>query len=417
MSQYFSIAEYFFKQNRYEESLEQVKKGLNESPENSFLLAFQALCQLKIGLKSDAEKSVLEALSVDINNDFAHYIHANILIERSLFKKAEQKIRNAIDINPIHSEYYGVLALCLYNRHQKEDEIRSTAKTGLSFDPDNSVCRNVLAMIELRAGKKGLATGIMDIQLEKEPNNALSLSNQGWNYLHQGEYEKAEKYFRRALEQDGDNDWARTGLLQVLKTKIPLYKYILKFFLSLSRMSPSKRFGLVFGIYLVFALLTRSESSFGVFAGALFVGYAGFIYLTWLWESLANVVLSKWDKSKEFVTPIEKRNSYILASGLLLTLGLSIGYWITGQMLLMMAAVGCFLLSIPLTIVLHDENKNRRRWTLGLIGGLFLFGAGFLATPLIVGEAVEEVFSPLMTGFVFAIFALTCYLFFFRSRR
>ena len=415
MSHYFSVAEYFFKQNRFKESLEQVQKGLHEDPQNTILLAFQALCQLKMKLFQASETSLKQALTGDPNSDFSHYIYASLELERGRFKPSEKHIRHAIDINPINAEYYGILALTLYNRHRSLEEIKEVVKTGLSFDPHNNVCRNVLAMAELRKGKKKLATDIMHLQLEKEPGNSLSLANQGWNFVHNGEYDKAETLFAQALQEEPYNEWARSGLLQAYKARLPLYKYLLKYFLFLSRLSPVKRFGFIFGIYILIALVARSGGALGEVAGAGIILYAGLIFATWLGESLANLALAHLPHSKHLIRKEEKRNSYIVSGFLLATLLLGIGYLLGSNTMYLVACTGCFLLSIPLTIILQEENKVRQRWYLGILGGLFASGLGVLFFPQLTGgQTWGGAFSVVSVIYLCVVVAFTSVLFFFR---
>ncbi|MBF0430133.1 MAG: tetratricopeptide repeat protein [Fibrobacteria bacterium] len=398
MSNHFFLAEALFRQSKYSESLEHLKKAIEDDPTNPVLFAFRGLCLLKAKMYSESERSLEESLALDPNNDFAYYVYASLSLNTSHYKLAEEKINSAIDINPINAEYYGVLALCLYNRHAKLETIRKIVKQGLSFDPHNNMCKNVLSMVEIRQGKSKLASDILDFHLENDPTNSLSLVNQGWNFLHRGEYKQALNFFNTALEYEPGNSWAKTGKKQALKARMFFYRPLLKYFLMLSRMSPAKRFLWIFGIYIVFILISRIDSPLGITASVLAIAYAGFVFLTWLGDSLASAMLIFSKEAKGLFTKEEKRNTFILA-GSLLTTGLCIAaYVISRKDVFLFCAAGLFLLSIPLNTALQDERPRRRRLAFIFIVIIVISGAVVLTTPFYMSEGFMNSYQSLMIG-------------------
>jgi tetratricopeptide (TPR) repeat protein len=298
-------------------------------------------------------------------------------MESGRYKQAEARIRSAIDINPINGEYYALLALCMYNGHKNYSAIQMAAKSGLSFDPENNVCKNVLAMIELRRGRKEVATKIMDLHLEDDPENALSLANQGWNYLHQGNFKKAEDFFDKALIKNPDSQWAAMGQRQVIKSGFPIYRWLLWYFLKLSRVPISRRFTIVFGIYALLMFISFLDIFLSPFAmGAAFL-YAGFIYTLWLGETIANFALMFTPKGKSMLKPREKRY-YVIVLALLLNAGIH-GLWfiITRAHTPLLVSLGSLLFAIPVSII-YQEPESWRRKTASILFLIITFGLAAL---------------------------------------
>lgn len=364
MNPLFIQAEQYYRENRFAEALEQVEKALELHPKQTTYITFKGLCLIKLNAFLDAEKVLKDAIRFDPNHDFSYYAMANLEINRGRYKEAEKYAQLAIDLNPIQSEYYGVLALCRFSRHEEVEKVKELAKQGLSFDPHNSLCQNVLAMIEMRHGKKRLATQIMEFNLEKNKANSFSLSNQGWNFLHQGNHTKAREFFSEALKHEPAHEWARIGILQAIKCKFPMYRWILRFLLFLSRKSPARRMSLIFGIYmfiLAFSFVIAKYQSMGLTSLLLF---GSIIYITWFGDTLANLFLLFHDEGKKWLKPQEKQRSIALFS--LLALSGVFASWalLFKNSAVAIQALGLFLLSIPVGMYFQENRVKQKRWAL-----------------------------------------------------
>ncbi len=377
MYSYFIEARNLFNQNKYQESLKVLEEGLNIEPQNTSLLGFKALCKFKMRMYSEAELLIKETLKIDPNNDFAYYVWGSMEMELDRFPVAKEKINSAIDINPLNSEYYGVLALIMYNNHENLEEIRKVTRMGLNFDPENNVCQNVLAMAEMRAGKRKLAANILDIHLEKDPENALSLANQGWNYLHLRDFDKSKSYFTKALKLDPSNNWALYGLLTATKTKIPLYKYWLSFFLKFANWPPEKRLKIFFGSLLVLGLGSFVPGIPGLVFSVAFAIYALSIYIIWSLGAGLNLGLGFFSYSGRFLKKSDKLQYAVTTLFSATTLGFLASYLAFGQSWLGYSALVSFILSLPASVVVQ-ENHRLPKW----------LAASFVAVMGILGVSV-----------------------------
>lgn len=417
MTPSFSQAEELFAKNRFMESLEVVQQLLAEQPDQSTLLAFQALCWVRLKALTSAEESILKAIKLDPNLDFAYFVRANLELERGRPREAEKQISLAIDINPIQAEYHGLLALCLFHRHASADEVRDASRRGLNFDPGNNLCQNVLSMVELRTGKPELATTIMEFNLEKNPASGFSLANQGWNYLHQGKPQEAATFFEKALLRESDHEWARLGYLQSLKCRFPFYRFLLRSLLILSRLSPAKRFAVIFGLYSIPLALSLAGHLDGL-GGSVATGFLVMaVYIGWLGDSLASFALRLTPEGKKWMKPWEKRRSVALTSVLVVSL-LSLCIYIASRFeVFAILSLGLFLFSIPLGLILVDDKKNRRQIGIGILSVLALMGVAFMLMYmglLPVGEHGKYL-SMLGQGYLGAVFVYCLSLLLVRS--
>src|SRR3712207_7475219 len=53
-------------------------------------------------------------------------------------------------------------------------------------------------------------------------------ANRGWQEAHRGNYEQAMAHFREALRIDASLEWAREGVVEVLKARNPVYRVMLR---------------------------------------------------------------------------------------------------------------------------------------------------------------------------------------------
>src|SRR5581483_7555851 len=102
----------------------------------------------------------------------------------------------------------------------------------------------------VKLGRKTEAASTIDGALQRDPENARSHANQGWTYLHRGEPKLAMVHFREALRIDPTLDWARAGMVEALKAHNVIYRWVLRYFLFMSRLNKQARWGILIGGYI-----------------------------------------------------------------------------------------------------------------------------------------------------------------------
>jgi tetratricopeptide (TPR) repeat protein len=143
-------------------------------------------------------------------------------------------------------------------------------------------------------GRKEEAGHTIGGALARDPHNAHSHANQGWNYLHQGQPDKALEHFREALRIDPELEWAQLGIVEALKARHFVYRQMLRYFLWMSTLSGSAQWGVIIGIYFAQRLLgnlAQARSPWAPYMEVLLWCLIGFVFMTWIAQPLFDVVL------------------------------------------------------------------------------------------------------------------------------
>ncbi|WP_254506949.1 tetratricopeptide repeat protein [Anatilimnocola floriformis] len=85
--------------------------------------------------------------------------------------------------------------------------------------------------------------------------SAVALTNLGWRALELGEPQQAVQHFRRALRLRPDYARARSGIVEALKARSPLYRRLLTTTFWLARLSPAVQTAIMLIAFLLLRLL------------------------------------------------------------------------------------------------------------------------------------------------------------------
>lgn len=86
--------------------------------------------------------------------------------------------------------------------------------------------------------------------------SAAALTRQGWAALEQGEPQQAVQHFRRALRLRPNHAAARSGIVEALKARQPVYRWLLGWFFWLARFQPSTQIAVMIVAFLALRLLS-----------------------------------------------------------------------------------------------------------------------------------------------------------------
>jgi hypothetical protein len=244
-------------------------------------------------------------------------------------------------------------ALILANLKRWKDSL-AAADTGLQFDPDHLVCLNARAQALTMLGDRAGAATTVEDALRKNPDDPWMHANQGWASLHANEPTKAAEHFREALRLDPEMDFARAGIIEALKARNFVYRWMLQYFLWMSRMPSSYQWGIIIGLF----LLSRSLGQIGravpvlaPFLNPLLYLYIAFVILSWLSYPLFNLLL-RFDRfGRHALSSDQRMGANLLAA----TLGAALVCFVSGLALghinLWIAAVVFGVLSLPVSAI------------------------------------------------------------------
>jgi tetratricopeptide (TPR) repeat protein len=343
-------------QRRHADAIRELRGFLAAEPHDAAAHAMLAISLLEENDLKDATAEAQQAVGLEPDLPFAHYALANVLLKRNHLDEAKLAAEEAIRLDSWNPTYFATLSAIEFERRMWPEALQQ-AENGLAIEPDNDWCTNLRAMSLVKLGRRDEATRTMGAALARDPENALSHANQGWNLLHAGDHKKARIHFREALRLDPELDWAKHGMVEALKSGFPPYRVLLMFWLWMARFSGKAQFGVIFGAWLGYQLLrgiVRQNPAAGKFLWPIMVAYVIFCAMTWLAYPLLNLVLrlhpfGKYALSREQVISSNWIGSLIglclLSVGLLFWTGIEpfVGFALVTGLLVMpvAAAFGC----------------------------------------------------------------------------
>src|SRR5262249_51238586 len=152
-------------------------------------------------------------------------------------EEARAAILEAIRLDPYQAAYFGILA-SLEMQRSRWREALAAADQGLAIDPEHTLCTNLRAQALVKLGDRAAAAATMGEALARRPDDAYTHANQGWAMLHAGQPQQALEHFREALRLDPGMEWARAGVVEALQARNFVYRWMLAWFLWMSRLTP-----------------------------------------------------------------------------------------------------------------------------------------------------------------------------------
>jgi hypothetical protein len=253
-------------------------------------------------------------------------------------------------------DLHGLLAT-LHMRKRLWRMALNAADQGLIYDPQHSLCLNVRATALVQLGERGQAAATVEEALANDPEDAYLHANRGWALLHEGKPRDAMGHFRESLRLDPTNDWARAGVVESLKASFFVYRWLLRYFLWMSRLSPGAQNAILIGGFVGYHVLrqiARAQPALAPFIAPLLIAYVVFALMTWLAGALLNLLLRLHPVGKHALSPEDRRTSELVGTLLACAIGLGMSSiflepserWIT-------LGLACFMTSLPASHIFH----------------------------------------------------------------
>jgi len=349
-------------QSRYDLAEQELRQLLAKDPDDAqahALLAFSLVQQDKL---DEAESSARQAIQLAPDQPYCHYCMGVVKLQKDDLASARQAVEEAIRLDPEDSDYHGLHAM-IFLRAQRWQEALEAANEGLTHDPTHQGCLNHRAMALVKLNRHDEARQTIGQALQRNPENEQTHANLGWTYLHKGQHQKALEHFSEALRLDPNYDYARHGLVEALKARYFLYRWLLRFFLWMSRLSPGVRGGLIIGAYVLVRVLqgvARQHPEVAPFILPIVSFYGIFVLLTWIIDPLFNLALQCNKYGRHALSRRQRWNSSIFGVLLLTTIAAAICGAATGFLIFFLLALNVGLLILPATRVLEEDGKINR---------------------------------------------------------
>jgi tetratricopeptide (TPR) repeat protein len=408
MSASLERARLLFAHDRHDQAEREIRGFLAQEPNDVQGHYLLALCLAELERYDEALAEARMTVHLAPDEALSHYALAKVLFARDANKEAAAAITESIRLDPYDADYHSTLSAIRYAQRDWQKAL-DAAEAGLEIDPEHGPCLNLRAMALVKLGRKGEAGESLAVSLQKNPHNALTHANQGWTLLHERKPKEAMEHFREALRLDPTSDWAKAGILEAIKARNVVYRWMLAYFLWMGRLSGRAQWAILIGLYVANRFVSgfaRQNPEIAPYLWPFMGLYAAFAVMTWLAYPIFNLMLrlhplGKHALSREQIWGANCVGACLGLAVVMLIVAL-IGNWIWAWLLTLVFAA----LSLPAAGIFAC-GAGRPRWIMATITiGVALVGFAMVATAVTADslEAVET-FSSLGTLFVVGVIA------------
>lgn len=384
MSPHLQRGQLLLEQSRPEQAIAEFRQHLIGEPNDAAAHGLLALSLVELKEYREATDEAQSAVHLAPDLPFSHYVLARVLEARNRLSEAQAAIREAIELDPYDPDYFALLSSIRFQKHRWADALEA-AEEGLAIDPEHVGCTNLRAMALTKQGRREQAGATIDAALARDPESAITHANQGWTLLERGEPKRAMEHFREALRLEPELEWARVGIVEAMKARNIIYRWLLGYFLWMMKLPPRTQFAVIIGGYFGYRILNRvaaNNPDLSPFLMPLLIAYIVFALATWLGDSLFNLLL-RLDRFGRLALSREQ----IVASNW-------IGVCVFGGLGLLAVALltdnplpwlGAFVLgglTLPVAAVFRCAKGWPRRTMTAYAAAIALLGFGILVGPL-----------------------------------
>ncbi len=311
---HFQRGSLLYHQGRYTDAIGELQLQL-AAGENFLTHSLLALCYAQNERFTEASEHAQRAIHLAPDESFGFYALAQVLLHRNRFDEARPAIEEAIRLDPYEADYFAVLGGIELKQSRWKAALEA-ANQGLAIEPEHQVLINLRAQSLVKLGDRAGAAATIGQALARRPDDPYTHANQGWTLLHEGQPYKALEHFREALRLNPELQWAQIGIVEALKARNPIYRWMLGYFLWMSRLPPMVRMGLVVGALVangVIQDMARKSPQLAPVLWPLLYAYFAFVLMSWLSYPLFNLLL-RFDKfGRHALSSDQRRGANVLA--------------------------------------------------------------------------------------------------------
>lgn len=376
MSEHLTRAQLLVQQGRWDLAERELRQALAEDSQNAEAHYLLALCLLQKKDYDAAQTEAQMAIHLAPEEPTAHYVLGHILYERRHYEEATAALEESLRLNPYQSSAFAMIGQIALAEKRWQHALDAVDQ-GLAIEPEDIQCTNLRAIALVKLGRRPEAGMTIDAALARGPEVALTHANQGWALLHEGEPKPAMEHFREALRLDPSIDWARMGIVEALKAKNFLYRWLLRYLLFMSRLSTRTQWILVLVLFLgnnYARGVAAKNPDLAPYIMPVLYAYALFVLFGWLGYPLFNLLLFTDKFGRYALSEDQRRGAICVGSVLAAAIAFGIGAWVRDDGLWGLTALNLFLLSLPTAGIFVCPEGWPRRLMLGVTLGLGALG-------------------------------------------
>jgi tetratricopeptide (TPR) repeat protein len=396
-------AQLLYQHSRYAEAETELRRVLGETPQDAAAHALLSICLAEQDKLEEAQYEAQEAITLEPDWAYAHHCRSIVLEHRKRYAEAEASAREAVRLEPQDADYRARLAATFFSQRKWQPAL-DAATEGLALDAEHQACNHLLSMALTKLGRQSEAVASTDALLARDADNPMAHTNKGWALLHQGKPREALEHFREALRIAPTFEYAQQGIVEALKARNPIYRWMLAYFLWMARLSNAARWGVILGGYFGAKFLNglaRNNPDWAPWILPFSMLYLVFVVLTWFAYPLFNLLL-RFNKFGRYALSRDQRLASnwfaaclaLFAVSLVAAIGWDLDFAYLGAAL----AVG---MALPLVTLYHCDVGWPRQAMTAFAAAMALVGLGAIVA-LAVGH---EVYFTLGALFVFGFIA------------
>ncbi len=356
------------------------RQELLESPSNPHAHAYLALCLAGREKLDEATEEARQAIAAAPDLAFAHHIHGAVLRDRNRFDEAASAAEEAIRLEPEEASYHGLLAQVRLDQRRWPSALES-AERGLALDPEDTHCRNLRSVALMQLGRKDEARQAADGTLARKPEDSMSHTTRGWTLLDEGRAKEALEHFREALRLRPGNEWARQGIVEALKARHFVYRWMLRYFLWMGKLSRRAQWMIILGFPIGLNLLrglAGDHPALVPLVTPISIAYTTFAILTWIANPVYTLLLRLSRFGRLALSPDQVAMSNCVGFcflGAFASIGL---WWYAGAEYGLLGVVFFALMIPPVAGIYHCDRGWPRAAMAGLAGVIAAAGVASL---------------------------------------
>jgi tetratricopeptide (TPR) repeat protein len=374
-------ASLLLQQSRFDMAAEQLRRALAEAPHDAHAHALLGVCLARQDKLDEAQREAEQAIVHAPDWAFSHYCRSVVLEHRHQFKEAEKSAREAVRLDPADVDNYSRLAGVLFAQRQWQAALNAAVE-GLAHDAEHTGCSHLRTMALTRLNRKQEALASVDQSLARDPDNAMAHTNKGWALLHQGIPRPALEHFREALRIEPSLEYARQGMVEALKARNIVYRWMLAYFLWMARMSNGARWAVILGGWFGARVLNnaaRQVPELAPWITPLLVLYIAFAVLTWFAMPLFNLLLRLNRFGRHALSRDQRMAANWFGGCLAAFAGGLAGYFATQSATPLVVGFCSLGMALPLTILYSCSRGWPRQGMVTFAGALAVVGLAAIA--------------------------------------
>jgi len=294
-------ARLLMQQGRFKMAEQELRQTLGLYRSNAATRAMLSTCLLRQNLISEALHEAKSAIRMEPTNPNHYYVLSLIYLEQERYDKGDKTIRISLSHYAAHPDYLYVLGTIFFQQTEWEKALK-ICDMSLNLDSEHIDSLILRARVLNRIGEHEASNQTFELALHSDPENPVTHANKGWAALEQKQFEVAREHFDAALGFNPELEFARSGLVESLKTKYKLYRWVMNANYWANTCWDSSKIILVTGLVLCASHLPYLSPI-----------YLSILLFMWFPDVIFNAYLQKDERTRQILSNRERNTSRAFA--------------------------------------------------------------------------------------------------------